>query len=159
MAVSAGVTASLFAAAPAGASAAEAGRGGCVVFDNLTETVLEATYDDVAPEGISVGDGGTWHNTLTTEDGEFLADVTGSSRALFEVGEELYTLQDNTDTLADGVVRSVGVTETFSLIDGEKQSIPAWGVSGRYAGLVGERTFQKTGEDVYVSSLRLCRVR
>ncbi|MFE2218483.1 hypothetical protein ACFW93_42045 [Streptomyces canus] len=144
--------------APASASATGGAGSGCVVFKHLTETVLNATYNDALPTGYSLGDSGSWHNQLTDRNGKVVADVVGASHVLFQTGDELWTEQDNTDTLADGgVVRSVGVTSVTDLVAGEKQTIKAWGLTGKYEGMIGERSFRLTDvEDVYESSLRLC---
>ncbi|MEU9291529.1 hypothetical protein AB0D57_44685 [Streptomyces sp. NPDC048275] len=158
--VAAAVTASVagvLVGVPASASATGTAGSGCVVYRNLTEHVLSATYDDAPPAGYSVGDGGSWHNELTDRSGKVVADAVGNSRVLFQTGDELWTEQDNTDTLANGaVVRSVGVTSVNDLTAGVKQTIEAWGLSGRYEGWRGERSFKLTGEDVYESSLWLC---
>ncbi|MFI7343950.1 hypothetical protein ACIBUY_39140 [Streptomyces sp. NPDC050085] len=143
---------------PADASTARAHHHGCVTFKNLTETVLNATYDDADPKGYSLGDSGSWHNQLTDSRGRVVADVTGNSHVLFAQGDVLWTHQDNTDTLADGsVVRSIGVTNVNDLVAGKDESLKAWGLTGKYEGWIGTRSFRLTDvEDVYDSSLTLC---
>lgn len=129
-------------------------------FYPLQEKVLAATYDDVAPAGFSVGDGGTWHNELIDASGTVIADVTGTSKAIYQAPDGLYTVMDNTDVLADGSVHSEGLVNNDELSAGENITLPAIGVSGRYKGYAGIRTFQRTDtENVYLSRLELWKTR
>jgi hypothetical protein len=138
------------------AIASAAASSGCVVYDNLTEKVLESHYDDQAPAGYSVGDSGTFHNQLI-KDGVVIADVTGTSHAVYQSGDHLYTIMENKDVYKDGVVQALGINDTSALIAGEKLSIPAVGLSGKLKGKIGTRSYQRTATDgVYTSSLKLC---
>ena len=131
----------------------------CIVYDNLTEKVLTASFTDVPPEGYSVGDLGRWDNNLISADGVVLAEAIGGSIVKYNNEEQgLGVYQWNTDTFANGVVKEAGMTDGWALLAGEWISIPAWGVSGKYRGLVGTRSFKRTSEDgIYQSKLELCR--
>jgi hypothetical protein len=161
----------LMAAVPAAAGTASAATPGAAArvahprtpaaidYYPLQEKVLSATYDDEPPTGYSVGDGGTWHNQLIDAHGTVIADVTGTSKALYEDSSGLYEVMDNTDVLKDGTVHSAGLVNNNDLTDGKTVTLPAVGVSGRYKGYVGIRTFQRTSTDnVYLSRLELWKV-
>ncbi len=129
----------------------------CATYDNLTEKVIDAGFTDVPPAGYTVGDLGKWHNQLISQSGEVLADAVGGSRVDFADGTTLLVYQWNTDTFKDGAVKEAGLTDGNALLTGEKISIPAVGISGRYRGMTGFRTFQATAVDgIYNSQLMLC---
>jgi hypothetical protein len=145
------------AALPATASTATPGRSRCIVMDNLTEKVLEAGLRDTPPEGYSPGDVGWYKNQLISPRGKVLADVEGTSDIIYVDEDNLWTIMDNTDTFADGAIRSNGITDATRLLANEWVSVPAVGVSGRYAGKTGTRSFVRTAtEGIYDSKIRLC---
>jgi hypothetical protein len=149
-------TAGTAAATPTAAARAAHKHSGRIDFYPLTEKVLSANYDDEDPAGYSVGDSGTWHTQLISADGTVLADATGTSRAIVQGADGLYTVMDNTDVFKDGTVVSAGLVNTDKLGAGDNISLPAIGMTGRYVGYVGTRSFQRTSVDgVYVSRLTL----
>ncbi|MFF1909359.1 hypothetical protein [Kitasatospora sp. NPDC058218] len=152
--------------ATAATASADAGRSAAanrhqprsIDLDRLQEKVLERSYNDVPPTGFSVGDGGTWHTQLSNSDGKVIADTTGTSKAVYQGSDGLFTIMDNTDVLKDGSVHSFGLVNTDKLIAGENIALPVVGGTGRYAGYIGFRYFQRTAtEGIYVSRLLLWR--
>ncbi|MFC5667973.1 hypothetical protein ACFP3U_34035 [Kitasatospora misakiensis] len=148
--------------ATAGTATADAGRSAShhqpksIDLNPLQEKVLERSYNDVPPTGFSVGDGGTWHTQLTNAAGKVVADTTGTSKAVYQSADGLFTIMDNTDVFKDGSVHSFGLVNTDKLIAGENIALPVVGGTGRYAGYIGFRSFQRTAtEGIYTSRLQL----
>jgi hypothetical protein len=143
-------------AVPTAASAAPA-KPHCIIFDQLTEKVLAAGFTDLPPAGYSAGDIGTWHNQLITAEGDVIADVNGTSDIVHADASELSVYLQNTDTFVNGEVRSAGMMNGYALFAGQWVTIPAYGVSGRYQGRVGTRSFRLTSvPNVYQANLTLC---
>src|SRR5262249_50966420 len=156
LAVAVAVAVATVAAQPIAASAAPA-RSHCIVFDQLTEKVLQAGFNDLPPAGYSPGDVGTWHNQLISASGAVIADVNGSSLIVAVSASQLPTSLQNTDTFVNGEVRSAGMMDAYAVLAGKWISIPAFGVSGRYQGKVGTRSFRMTSvPNVYEANLTLC---
>ncbi|MFG2846346.1 hypothetical protein ACGF12_24705 [Kitasatospora sp. NPDC048296] len=122
----------------------------------LQEKVLERTYTGNPATGFKVGDGGTWHSQLSDADGEVISDTRGTSLAVYQGADGLYTIMDNTDVLEDGTVHSYGLVNTNKLMAGENIMLPVVGGTGRYEGYIGFRSFQKTTtEGMYNSRIQL----
>jgi Allene oxide cyclase barrel like domain len=161
VAVAAAAVAGLPASAEASATAStpkhHKSRTDCIVYEDLTEKVLGRTYTDNPPAGYSAGDTGTFNNQLISAQGAVLAAVAGTSLVVYVDATNIWTLIDNTDTFADGAVRSAGLWNAAKLSTGEWVSVPSVGISGPYAGKTGTRSFRATSTpNVYDSKLELC---
>jgi hypothetical protein len=141
---------------PAG-SASAAALPAPVSLDGLKEVVISLTYNDVPPAGPSVGDTGTYVDDLYAADGTEIGQVTGTAHILYQdpASGDLYSLYDQTITLPGGTVHAEGLVNVEDEIAGDWVSVPAWGTSGKYLGLVGTRSWQAESHTLANASIDL----
>jgi hypothetical protein len=122
---------------------AESGKSD-VVLDELTDVVVKKELS-IKGNVIVPGDGADFRNEISTQDG-LLTTLSGSVTIVDipPANQHLIGFYREELDLDDGVVRTVGIVDLTDTIMGAEQVIEAFGVSGRYRGLIGTRSFKAT---------------
>lgn len=117
---------------------------GCVVLDDLSETIVDGTENELGGPFPSVGDSGTYLDRLHDRSGNQVGTVYGLINVPFALPDgDLVEHSDERIDLPDGSVEAAGLFNVTQA-DGHKawQFLPLVGTSGRYRGMVGKRHFQ-----------------
>ncbi|MFH8386123.1 hypothetical protein ACH4E7_35270 [Kitasatospora sp. NPDC018058] len=116
-----------------------------IVLADLTDVVVQREIV-ISGAGIGVGDGATFTNEITTADGEHLAELTGAVTIVHvRPGDHrIFGFYREFLTFADGTARTMGIVDITATMAGQGQSIDAYGLSGRYRGTAGSRSYLQT---------------
>ncbi|WP_103337399.1 allene oxide cyclase barrel-like domain-containing protein [Amycolatopsis sp. CA-126428] len=124
-------------------SAAPQVSEGCVVIDNLSETIVDGTENELGGPFPSVGDSGTYLDRLYDPAGKPAGTVYGLINVPFALpGGDLIEHSDERIELPEGTIEAAGL---FNVTQAERkvwQFLPLVGTGGRYQGMVGKRHFQ-----------------
>lgn len=130
-------------AAGSGAPSSAAQRDGCVAVDNLSETIVDGTENELGGPFPSVGDSGTYLDRLYDPAGKLAGTVYGLISVPYKLPNgDLIEHADERITLPDGTFEAAGL---FNVTQAEQkvwQFLPLVGTGGRYQGMVGKRYFQ-----------------
>jgi hypothetical protein len=146
-------------------SAAWAGPGkhrDCIVYSGLTE-VTHLSITDGGEPGEGAGDVVDFHTELLDADGDLVGRNVGRAVVFADPATgRLKEFVTGIDYLPGGTVASAGTIDLISAVSGQEQSIGAVGVSGRFRGKVGARTFrliERTSpiESISESGVSVCR--
>ncbi|MET8701893.1 hypothetical protein ACFVUH_22180 [Kitasatospora sp. NPDC058032] len=156
------VSSALVLAGPGVASAAsptgELASRGCVVFENLTDTVVALEMHDQGSPAIEVGDGATVHDVLTDAEGRSVGSLTGEMSIVFARQSDQHFIGYYREEiqLPGGSVRTAGLVDIAGSTAGVPQTVAAFGTSGRYRGKLGTRTYQLVAPNVYLTNIKVC---
>ena len=151
---------------PTSAAGATVEPHDCEIHNNLTETIVEKHYTFPDPSNppqnsrLQVGHEVYFKAELRDRQGNWVATSKGHSHVPYRDDNVDVILQNaqETITLRDGVIRTSGVYSVTPNNYNEWNSIPAVGISGRYKGMIGARTFQITALGASLNaSLYLCK--
>ncbi|MGF1428125.1 allene oxide cyclase barrel-like domain-containing protein [Kitasatospora sp. LaBMicrA B282] len=148
-------------AAPADADGSSTGTTastGCVALDQLTSQQVTFDYHDLPPAGTSVGDYATFHDNVLDANGAVIGTRDGTATIAWADPStgHLIAVYDATFTFGDGSVESAGTIDTVAANSGTPTTISGFGLSGRYLGLTGTVTNQKTSPTVDSVHVDLC---
>jgi hypothetical protein len=132
---------------------------GCVSRTDMVEKAFIVKRQDRTLPGTSSGDIATFRDDLYNSDGRRIG-VSKGTALMYILPTDILQMIDGYDIYGDGVVYVAGASSITAALRGEIVTISATGVSGRYRGKVGVRTFQLIGQEpdhnVYRSSLTVC---
>lgn len=140
-AVVAGLVAVLVAVVGAAPASAAHGKGKRQIVLELTARVIELNPVDNPPVGPSTNDETDYRYGEFDAAGRQRGTTVGHLDGLWVRPSDghLFSLNTETLTLDDGVIRTFGVVDEATTLGGAVATIHAVGVSGKYAGKVGTR--------------------
>lgn len=133
-------------------------QNGCLVMENLTETVVDMNYQDVPPAGPSVGDVGVFKDHLTDSRGRLIAteEGVGYDAEVRASDGHLLGWYSETITLKGGTLRTFGQVDINAMLSGSTASIHVVGVGGRYFAMTGIREWDVLSQQLATSKITLC---
>ncbi|MFI9274313.1 hypothetical protein ACIGXM_26930 [Kitasatospora sp. NPDC052896] len=118
-----------------------------IVFADLTDVAVKREMSLRGP-GIDVGDGVVFRNEISTADGARLVELTGAVTIVHvrPSDQRIFGFYREFLRFADGTARTMGIVDITATMAGREQVIPAYGISGRYRGMVGIRSYRNSSE-------------
>lgn len=135
---------------------------GMILLNDMTGESLVTVFRPGDPE-TNHGTIVTYQDKITAADGTPVATAVGwASVYLNPNNNRAMQFAGGTYRFDDGDVSYMGIVYIDSAINGEEQSFPAFGISGRYAGRVGNLSYQLDQEEAprpdvpLLYKIRLC---
>jgi hypothetical protein len=134
------------------------GSVSCLTVDGLESVETQVTVENAPPSGLAPGETLVLEDDVYTSAGVLTATSRATIQILYEVPSNGHLIASDTETLAftDGTVDLAGLVDITDALGGDPWSLAAFGISGRYTGLVGTLSIRNTSSSSGTSDLKLC---
>jgi hypothetical protein len=144
---------------PGSAAAATESRQACVQIDDLDEVTVARTHDDAAPEGLSVGDIGTYTNEMRDADGNLVGTVYGRVEMVYQNpvnGHVIGKYTEDIEFTNGGEVSTIGLGDINDMLEGGSVYVALEGTAGEYEGYRGYRQWDFQTRELVIAHFTMC---